>query len=153
MLIPLQNLAEKYIQTKQRHCQHRTENLKESTFKGWRPTDGNLNRYWLIENLLNLRARNFRKAMYLYHLRGLDLLSDESKRADGIKAIQQAIKMIQEVNTNMPSSMIIQVFTDSKRKELIEVFKPTDMGTKRKAYNLLIKLDPVHASEYQKILR
>ncbi|HHS96096.1 MAG TPA: DUF4835 family protein, partial [Phaeodactylibacter sp.] len=42
-------------------------------YKGWRPIDGQRNRYWIIENFLNPRMRPIRQAIYDYHRLGLDI--------------------------------------------------------------------------------
>ena len=41
--------------------------------KGWRSVDGNRNRFWIAENLLSPRIREFRETWYQYHRHGLDM--------------------------------------------------------------------------------
>ena len=49
-----------------------------SQFPGWRQLDGNRNRYWIIENLMNPRVRDFRQGMYEYHRLSLDMMSEDA---------------------------------------------------------------------------
>ncbi|GIS04651.1 MAG: hypothetical protein CM15mP107_2710 [Bacteroidota bacterium] len=48
---------------------------------GWKPYEGQFNRYWLIENLLHNDYKPLRNAMYSYHRDGLDLLAEQAESA------------------------------------------------------------------------
>ena len=49
--------------------------------------------------------------------------------------------------------MIIQTFTTMKRDELAQIFLVADVATKRKAYDLLVKLDGAKADTYKDLLK
>jgi len=123
--------------------------VPRGTAKGWTVNDGNQSRYWLIENLLNVRVKPMRRAMYKYYLLGLDRLSQEDSRAEGIKAMEEALVSIKAVNAAYPSMLLMQIFTNSKREEILNVFEVADFRTKRKIYDCMVKLDGTHASDYQ----
>ncbi|HFC00243.1 MAG TPA: DUF4835 family protein [Phaeodactylibacter sp.] len=120
-----------------------------SKYLGWRQLDGNRNRYWIIENLTSPRIRDYRMAMYKYHREGLDKmhLDPTASRA----TIMEAIMTIKSVNRNYPSSMILQMFANSKRKELIEIMKKGDKTQKDNFFKAMVRIDASNASDYGRI--
>jgi hypothetical protein len=119
--------------------------------KGWTMQDGDRNRYWLIENLLNVRMQGFRRGMYQYHLLGLDRLSSEENRAEGLAAIEKALTAARDANQAVPASMLIQTFVNTKRDEILNVYSVADLRTRRRIYDIMIKIDGTHAADYQKL--
>jgi len=120
-------------------------------FPGWRQLDGNRNRYWIIENLTSPRIRDFRMSMYKYHREGLDTMNENPDEAR--TTIMEAVKTIQQVNRNYPSSMILQMFANSKRGELIEIIKKGDKTQKSDFFKIMVRIDASNASEYNKVGR
>ena len=49
--------------------------------QGWKLEDGLQSRFALIDNILSPTFKEFRSAMYNYHINGLDLMSNDPKRA------------------------------------------------------------------------
>jgi hypothetical protein len=119
--------------------------------RGWAMQDGDRNRYWIIENLLNVRMQGFRRAMYQYHLLGLDRLSKEETRGEGLSMVEKALTGIRDANQAYPATMIVQTFINSKRDEILNVFSVADLRTRRRIYDIMIKLDGTFAGEYQKL--
>lgn len=120
-----------------------------SQFPGWRQIDGNRNRYWIVENLNSPRIRDMRTAMYKYHREGLDNMHLDVVAARA--AIADAVTTIGQVNRNYPNSMIVQMFANSKRGELIEIMKRGDRVQKQKFSKTMVKIDASNANEYYKI--
>ncbi len=116
---------------------------------GWRPRDGNRNRYWMIENALNPRVRPFRQAMYDYHRLSLDVMSENPTA--GKEKMMEALEVISKVNKDYPASMIIQMFNNSKSSELIEIFKGGSGQQKNRVKQIMRKLDPSNANTYNQI--
>lgn len=116
---------------------------------GWRPRDGNRNRYWMIENALNPRVRPFRQAMYDYHRLSLDVMSEDPTA--GKAKMLEALEVISKVNKDYPAAMIIQMFNNSKSSELIEIFKGGDGKQKNRVKQIMRKLDPSNANTYNQI--
>lgn len=117
--------------------------------KGWKPTDGNRNRYWMVENALNPTFRAMREASYTYHLKGLDEMHrDPAKGKINLLKGIDAIATIAKINRN---SMAIQLFANAKNQEIIEIFKEADMGMKRQVRDLMGLIDPANASRYNQI--
>ncbi len=119
--------------------------------KGWRSLDGVRNRYWIIENILTPRVRPMREALYEYHRQGLDLMGTEPVK--GRSSIMKALEEIERVGRSYPNSMIIQMFFNAKRKELVEIFKGGTNSEKTRAVQIMSKLDAANAIEYRKIIR
>ena len=117
--------------------------------KGWRSLDGNRNRFWMIENIQSPRVRPYRKAMYDYHRQSLDIMHQDPTAARVIMA--QALEDVQAVNKAYPSSMIIQMFSNAKSKEVIEIFKKGTSVEKSSVRRIMTKIDASNASNYRKI--
>ncbi len=124
---------------------------------GWKMNDriavDGRSRYFLINNLLNPRVQPMRRAFYQYYLLGLDLLSKTETRGDGLKAMSTALEAIQRVNTEFPASMIVQVFANMKRDEIVGAFAVADITTRRKIHDIMIKLDGTKAEQYKELLK
>ncbi|RMG76639.1 MAG: DUF4835 family protein [Bacteroidetes bacterium] len=120
-----------------------------SQVPGWRSTDSNRNRYWIVENLLTPRTRPYRQAMYDYHRQGLDVMHKDVSA--GLAMMTNAIEQIGEVNRNYPNAMIIQMFANAKRSEIIEIFKGASSQQLEKVISVMQRADPSNASEYRKL--
>ncbi|MEO0330745.1 MAG: DUF4835 family protein [Bacteroidota bacterium] len=117
--------------------------------KGWASLDGNRNRFWIIENLLSPRVRPFREAMYNYHRYGLDVMATDP--SGGRAIIAQNLDNIEDIHQNYPNSMAMQLFLNSKRNEIIEIFKRGTSAEKSKTIRVMSRVDPTQSSEYRKI--
>jgi len=118
---------------------------------GWRPKDGNRTRFTILDNLLNPRAKELRYAMYDYHVRGLDLMS---KSIDlGRANILKAVEAVGKVGKQIPNSMIVQMFFNSKRNEVIDIFREGTSSEKTEVVQICTKHDPANAIKYRTIQR
>ncbi len=122
---------------------------------GWTPDNGVINRsrYWVIENLLNPRMQEMRRSMYQYYMLGLDRVAQEDQTEKGLASILKALEVVQAANQSNPGSMWVQLFADAKREEVINLFQVADFNTKRKVYNIMVKLDGTHANDYRVLLK
>ncbi len=116
---------------------------------GWRSLDGNRNRFWLIENILSPRARPFRQAWYDYHRQGLDLSASDV--ATGRAIIAAALEQVRTVDQAYPNSMIIQVFTDTKSQEILEIFKRGTPQEQNTVVQVMTTIDASNAAQYRAI--
>ncbi|MEA3503679.1 MAG: DUF4835 family protein [Bacteroidota bacterium] len=119
--------------------------------KGWNSFDSQKNRYWLAENLLNNSYAGIRQASYLYHLKGLDKMQDNTDM--GRSKITEAIELLQRVNEQRPNLFILKLFLEAKSDEIVNIYKKGSNMDKTKVVNILKDMDPANASEYQKILQ
>jgi hypothetical protein len=118
--------------------------------KGWKGTDiPPRNRYWLVENYLNPIYAPLRQANYLYHRQGMDNMYD--KMDLGRTNIMEALRKIQTVNKQRPSSYNVQLFFNAKADELINIYKQSSPTEKAAVMQLLGELDPTNSNKYKKI--
>lgn len=110
---------------------------------GWQALGKDFNRYWFVENMLNPRVRPFRQAFYEYHRQGLDKMSDDRGRARAV--IASNITLIEDVNQSFPNSMVLKIFGNSKRDELVQLFDVAPPGQRKKIYNTMVKVNPILA--------
>lgn len=117
--------------------------------KGWKASDiPPRNRYWLTENYLNAVYKPLREANYLYHRMGMDNMYSKMDLAK--TNIKEALKKIQAVNKQRPSSYNVQLFFNAKTDELINIYKQ-GAAEKEEILALLAELDPTNSNKYAKI--
>lgn len=115
--------------------------------EGWRNDGGGrTNRFWMIENILSPRMRQFRQAYYEYHRLSLDKMYDESDRSRAV--MLSAITSIGQANIEYPNTYLVQMFNDAKRDEIIEIFKLGDKGQKDKLKTIMKGIDVFKADKY-----
>lgn len=123
---------------------------QNSPDKGWKAFENQKNRYWIIENLLNSSYDEFRKAMYMYHIQGMDIFTEDAQKAR--VAISDAMALLQQVYKEKPGLFIISLFMLAKSDELVNVFTPAPVVEKTKVVNILKSVDPANSAKYNKIL-
>jgi len=117
---------------------------------GWDPKiRSNISRFNAIEEILSPRMRPYRQAIYEYHIKSLDQMTTNAAKSRAV--MTSALTSIGEVNASILDSGILQMFSDSKRVEIIEIFKGAPRGDKSKVHGIMVKVDPAKASEYDPI--
>jgi Domain of unknown function (DUF4835) len=127
--------------------------MTSSTDKNWKPASGDRQRtrYWVIQSLMNPRATNLRKAMYDYHINGLDLMAEKPTEAQ--INIADAIDRVSKVSRDLPASMVVQLFVDAKNQEIVQMFTGTPASVRSKVSNAMIMIDAVNAQRYTVLSR
>lgn len=116
---------------------------------GWKAGDGDNNRFWLIQNLLQPQFAPLRKAYYNYHIKGLDKCYQN--REECMQSISSSINDLMEIHSSRPSSFNMQLFFNAKSEELIKIYQPSEQGLKLKMFNLLSQLDPQRIKDYNSL--
>ena len=117
--------------------------------RGWADPRNTRTRYYIIENLLNPRLKNFRQGMYDYHRKGLDLMH---KDPEGGKAtMAKVLKDIDEINNSYPNQFLIQVFANTKASEITSVFQVGELKDRLQIYTIMSRIDPANSSKYEPI--
>ena len=80
---------------------------------GWNSLKSDRNRFWIIENILSPRSRDFRQAIYDYHRQSIDVMADDL--ATGRAILIQALEGVGKTNQAYPNSMIVQMFVNAKK--------------------------------------
>ncbi len=128
-------------------------NAQQSPRPGWssNPNDRR-NRYWLINDIYTSSVfAPIREANYLYHRKGLDLLSSNPEQA--FENILEALKMLSEVNQQQPNGIFTIAFIDAKGEEVSKLLKRAPMEIRTQAVEYLLKVDPNNARRYNDILK
>ena len=105
----------------------------------------------MVESVLNPRVRPFRQGMYNYHRLGLDNMYDNIDASKAI--IVQALEDIAKVDRAYPNSMILQMFSNAKSGELINIFKQAQSNQKSAVRRVMTKLDASNAAKYRALGR
>lgn len=124
---------------------------QNSPYAGWKAFESLKNRYWMVENLLNSSYMSLRDAIYNYHRKGLDLMSDNIEF--GRSGIYQSLELLRKVNREKPDLFMTKVFLEAKVDEIVNVFSQASPTDKQKAVNILKEIDPANSGKYQQILQ
>jgi hypothetical protein len=113
--------------------------------KGWEPSgQGIFSRAQLIDELINPKFQDVRRAVHTYHRRGLDsLFSDQLTPYKRIISALDKIRKLRE-KINQPS-LSIRTFFDTKYLEIAETFAGSSDLT---VFNRISKIDPAHQKTY-----
>jgi hypothetical protein len=127
------------------------QNSSSNSTPGWRPSSGDKNRsrYWMAENLLNARIKPLRGAMYQYYRKGLDQLSMNQEIAKA--SIFSAIEEVERVSGSYFNSMIVQMFANAKRDEIVEMWKIGNKAQRDRVMQIMLKIDPANGQRYREI--
>ncbi len=140
--------GEPYLQTAQEIVNNIPQNIAAGNL-GWRALDGDRNRFWIVENLLSPRVRPMRKAFYQYHRLAMDIMAED---VDVGRAIMiDALEEIRKVNQAYPNSMIVQMFSNAKSNETLEIYKRGTRSEQDKFINIMTKIDATNASKYRAV--
>jgi hypothetical protein len=127
-------------------------NSAQSTdYKGWSSAEGTKNRYWLLENLTNPSYAGIREFYYEYHLKGLDIMYETPEK--GRQVILGTLDYLQQVKQSRPGLLMLQIISDSKRDEFVNIFSEGVPTEKSNAVKILNEIDPSNAMTYQKIIQ
>ena len=119
---------------------------------GWKAFDGTRNRYWMVENFLNPSNSELTDFYYKYHRLGLDQMYEKSDA--GRENCTQSLEEIKTLYNTKPELFAIQLLTDAKRDEFVNIYSDEKVPPSEKAtvVNIFKELDPANGSTYQKIL-
>jgi hypothetical protein len=119
--IPLYG-GDPYLLTAAADCYQYSKLFNQRT-PGWRPADGgkNRNRYWIIENLLNPRVTPLPRRHVHLPPEGTRYVHHRSQWRQS--SYFAGAGRVDKVNTAYFNSMIVQMFANAKKDELVEMWK------------------------------
>jgi hypothetical protein len=116
--------------------------------RGWTKDTGNKrNRYYFFENMTHPAFRPYREAFYDYHRMGLDKITEDDAKSRAV--IMSSLLNMGQADAAYPNSMIIQMFGNAKKTELIEIFKIADRGMRGRVIETMVKMDKSKAGDYR----
>ena len=117
--------------------------------QGWKLEDGLQSRFALIDNLMSPTFSEMRSAMYSYHIQGLDIMNEDTRK--GKEQIVASIKELQKVHGKRPNSYLMRVFFDAKANEIMDVFSGGPSVNIRDAMDILNRIAPMHSQKWRNI--
>ncbi|MFM1931090.1 MAG: hypothetical protein RL226_393 [Bacteroidota bacterium] len=131
-------------------AQNIVANAQNAPEGGWKASEGNRNRYWLVENIISQTFRPLRKCLYLYHRQGFDKLYGNVEESR--KTIADAIIELRNIHKVRPSSYNVQLFFSTKGNELVKLFAPAPEAERQRILPVLKELDPGNIKKYDQSL-
>ncbi|MBL0104046.1 MAG: DUF4835 family protein [Bacteroidetes bacterium] len=117
---------------------------------GWRAFESTRNRYWLVENLMNVSFKPLRNFIYTYHRQGFDKFSDNI--TDSRMAVTESMKDLRKVYQDKPNSFLMQAFFTAKVDEIINLYSQATSNEKNDVIQILSLVDPANTLKYQGIM-
>lgn len=124
---------------------------QSSNGPGWQPFEGNQNRFWLLDNLMNTAFLKFREGVYVYHRQGFDNFSADPEKAR--TQILESLKLYLETRKRNPISVLYNNYFNGKTPEIVNVFKEGQPAQKQEVHKIMSEIDPTQIEEYDKILK
>jgi hypothetical protein len=125
-------------------------NLSQNALgKGWKPSDGSRNRFWLIDGLISNTFREYRQSLYTYHRNGLDYMTTDPIKAK--TALMDAIKKLEPLFQRRPNAFLLQIFFDAKVEEIVNLFKGGPKIDFKETEAVLKKIAPFFGSRWKQI--
>lgn len=122
---------------------------QQEQFKGWKLEDGLQSRFALIDNILSPTFAEFRTVMYNYHVRGLDVMSSDTKK--GKTEIALALGYFKEMSARRPNSYLSRVFFDAKAEEIGQVYSDGPTVDIDNLVDVLNRVAPTHSDKWRTI--
>lgn len=122
-------------------------NAQNTADSGWKASQGQKNRYWLVENILSQTFRPLRQCVYNYHRLGFDKLYTDLEGSR--KVIADALIELRNVHKVRPSSYNIQLFFFAKSDEIVNLFRLAPEAEKERILPILKQLDPGNIQKYE----
>ena len=125
-------------------------NLAQNTSrKGWKPSDGIRNRFWLIDGLRSNAFREYRQVLYAYHRNGLDQMTTDP--VAGKQALMESIQQLEPLYQRRPDTFLIQIFFDAKVEEIVNIFTEGPKVDFKKTEVVLKKIAPFFGASWKQI--
>lgn len=123
---------------------------QSSGYGGWSQADAKYNnRYYIITDILSSTFAPYRKAMYEYHLKGLDVMSEDQKK--GKEKVLEAVKTISQINKVRPNALLTRTFFDAKSDEIVSIFSGGPSMSNTELLEILNRISPLNSSKWNKI--
>jgi len=119
---------------------------------GWKAFEGDKNKFWLVENVLNPSNAGLREFAYKFHRLGMDQMYE---RVDiGRNSVTESLELLRKISNSKPGLFLLQLTLDAKKDEFVNIYSDQRVPPmeKNNVVNLLKEIDPANSSKYQTIL-
>ena len=120
----------------------------QSGYKGWSQSDGNQNRFFIINDILSPTFRPFRQTMTDYHT-SLDGMTKDVKNAK--LGVEKSIQDLGSIYSLRPNALVTRLFFDAKSDEIISIFSGGPAIPISELFNTLTKISPLNSSKLSQI--
>lgn len=121
---------------------------QQGGYKGWTQSDGNQNRYFLINDLLSPTFMEVRQTSFDYHF-GLDLMSQDLKASK--EKIKKSLLNLSKLNNSKPNAFLTRVFFDAKSDEIVSIFSGGPSISITDLVENMNKVSPLNSSKWASI--
>mgnify|MGYP003684893761 FL=1 len=122
---------------------------QQSGAMGWKQNDSNRNRFWLSDTMRSNTFREYREALYTYHRKGLDLMTENPMQAKN--NIINALLPLENLYDRRPNAMLLQMFFDAKADEIVNLFSDGPEVDFDRASKMLKKIAPFYQPQWKQI--
>lgn len=116
---------------------------------GWKAFDDARNRSALLNVFTENNTSGFRDLLYQYHRKGLDEMATSPDK--GRAAITESLAELEKIYNNVPMSVALTIFRDSKLDELVNIYSKSNQTERDKAFDILSKTYPTDTDRLKKI--
>ena len=116
---------------------------------GWKQNDSNRNRFWLSDTIRSNTFREYREALYIYHRKGLDLMTKNLLEAKN--NIIAALLPLENLYDRRPNAMLLQMFFDAKADEIVNFFSDGPEVDFVRTLKMLKKIAPFYQTQWKQI--
>jgi hypothetical protein len=119
------------------------------TIKGWKAVEGNRNRYWITDQMMNPRFDVLRTFWYTMHREALDNMytkPDESR-----KLILKNISKLAQLNKENPSSILLKFFFNAKSDEMVSILAQVPKQERAPYIAMLQQIDVPNTQKYNNL--
>lgn len=116
---------------------------------GWSESGANQSRFGMNRNLLSGNFSNYRKALYVYHRQGLDVMHKDVE--EGKKNIITAINLISQNTKRRPNAALFRLFFDAKSDEIMQILSGGPEMDINSTVSTLNQIAPVHSRKWRMI--
>jgi len=122
-----------------------------SSWTGWAPFSKNNNKHAIITAFMDESLSAYRELWYTYHRKGLDEMAANPDR--GRTTILNALPALKQINNVRSSSVIMQMFSDSKLDEIVMMSSKATSEQKKETYDLLYYVYPTTSGRLEPLKR
>lgn len=117
--------------------------------QGWKLEDGLQSRFALIDNLMSPTFKEFRTTMYEYHINGLDLMHEDTKK--GKTKLTSVLEELQKIHRRRPNSFLMRVFFDAKSDEIMDILSGGPSVNITDSMDILNRIAPTYSQKWRNI--
>ena len=112
----------------------------QMSWNGWKAFDSDRTRHAIAPALNENASEGYRDMWYNYHRKGLDEMAANVDR--GRTTILSLLPTLEELKKTRPTSVLLQMFADSKLDEVVAIYSKATTTEKQEGYKMLSSLYP-----------